>query len=310
MIRKTRWGNIYMAVAVTFLAYSALHAQNPAAIVLDVKGTCRVSRSGAPVFIKKGMFVYENDSLNISAKGAVLLLDSLDRFITVKQSGRYLMPETENAEPRRFFQEWLAARQWFEKTRKKSWDGLRSSSGQEIMLKSPRNTRLRESPGSLNWTAKQGQPTVELSIRCYENDFSFRSTLRDNRFRITDELGLEKGQQYHWSVQPEKGDLTSAPVPVWFEIMTEQQKAQFTEEHILLKDIMARDTLSVAYSLLYAQLLHRHRLFQECRAELESLMKKEADHPVALMFYARIMDQMDLPEQTKRYIELTEKFEH
>ena len=298
-----------LSIILMILTGALLHAQSPAAVVLDVRGKCRLIANGADKPVKNGMFVNSRDSLVIPPKGAVLLMDSLDRYITVNQSKTYIMPVGDADKTGQFFREWLAARQWFEKTRKKGWDVLRSSSDQAVNLNSPRNTRLFTMPRELTWTAKQSKRAFEISIRCYENDFAYKTSVRENRFSLPDDIGLEKGAQYFWTVQPERADISQSPTPVWFSVLSTDQKKVFDEESDVLNLIMNKDTSSTAYRLLYANLLLKHQLFHDCRTVLERVMATEPQNSAALMFYARIMEQMDLPEQTKHYIELTEQYE-
>lgn len=295
--------------ALLLLTGALLHAQSPAAVVLDVKGKCRLVTNGADKPVKNGMFVNSRDSLVIPPKGAVLLMDSLDRYITVSTSSAYIMPAGDADKTGQFFREWLAARQWFEKTRKKGWDVLRSTSDQAVILNSPRNTRLFTMPLELTWTAKQSKRAFKISVRCYENDFSFKTSVRENRFTLPDDIGLEQGAQYFWTVQPERSDISQSPTPVWFSVLTADQRKAFDEESDILNLIMHKDTSSTAYRLLYANLLLKHQLFHDCRAVLDSVIATEPQNSAALMFYSRIMEQMDLPEKTKHYIELTDKYE-
>lgn len=298
-----------LSIILMMLTGALLHAQSPAAVVLDVRGKCRLIANGADKPVKNGMFVNSRDSLVIPPKGAVLLMDSLDRYITVITSSAYIMPAGESDKTGQFFREWLAARQWFEKTRKKGWDVLRSSSDQAVILNSPRNTRLFTLPLELTWTAKQSKRAFEISVRCYENDFSFKKSVRDNRFTLPDDIGLEQGLQYYWTVQPERSDISQSPTPVWFSVLSADQRKSFDEESNVLNLIMDKDTSSTSYRLLYANLLLKHQLYHDCRITLERVLSTEPQNPAALMFYARIMEQMDLPEQTKQYIELTDKYE-
>lgn len=310
-MKKTDW---LFAALLPFL-YLGIHqgrlsAQSPAAVVLEVKGKCEIFKDNKPARIKKGMYLFENDSVVISKKGAVLILDSLDRFVQLDRSGKFVLTrETGESGSRRFFREWVAARTWFDKSRNKKWDALRSGGDNMILLDSPRNTKLRQVPQTLSWSAKKLPESLEISVRCYDNDYAFKKEIRGSQFSAAGELDVEPGPQYFWTVQDAKADISSAPAVVWFSVMSAGEAAALEQETQLLKAIMRSDTVSVAYQLLYAGLLQRYGLLEECRAVLDAVLASEPDHPVALMFYARLMEQMDLPEQTKRYIELTDKYE-
>ncbi len=310
-MKKTDWLFTALSPIICFsVLLDRVCAQSPAAVVLDVKGKCEIAKGEKPARIKKGMFLYELDSLVISKKGAVLILDSLDRFVQFDRSGKFVLTrKTGDSGSGRFFREWVAARTWFDKSRNKKWDALRSGGDYMIMLDSPRNTKLRKVPQTLSWSAKKLPETLELSVRCYDNDYSFKKEIKGSPFNAAGELEIEPGPQYFWTVQNAKTDISSAPAVVWFSVMPAGEAAALEQETMLLKAIMRSDTVSAAYQLLYAGLLQQYSLFEECRTVLDAVLALEPNHSVALMFYARLMEQMDLPEQTKRYIELTDKYE-
>lgn len=312
------WGEVmklglFYLFVIFWLVAENLHAQrtikNPAGVVMECKGKGQLIRGKKTLTIRRGMALLENDSLVIPEKGAVIALDSLDGLSFFSESGRFRVKkkaDSNNAFSGRFFREWLSARKWLEGARGKK-KTTRRSADEWIRLISPRNTRLLAPPSSLAWEFLKKKETAEIVIRCYDNDFTFQQQISGTSY--TPDIEIEAGLQYYWTVQFAAAGIASAATEVWFAVLSDKEKNQFESDLRLLRDILKNETNSVAARLLHANLYLQYGLLQEASDQLNAALAIEPDNTVALLFYARIYEQLDFPDETRRYIELTDKYD-
>lgn len=286
-----------------------LTAQNPAGMVMECKGKNQVIRGKKTINLKRGMSLWEYDSVVVAQNGAVIILDSLDGLTMMSVSGRFRVSESQKKSypsAKRFFNEWVSARQWFEKNRGKKKSPKRS--GETLLrLISPRNSKLLSAPSALVWENREKNTGVELIIRCYEKDFVFQEAVSGVSFAPSVEWDV--GVQYYWTVQFRGSGPASAAPEVWFSIMTPQELKKYQEDYQILLSILKNDTTSVAAQLLMANLSFQYGLLEDSRKHLDAVLAVEPDNSVAHLFYARLTERMDLLEETVRYMELTEKYE-
>ncbi|MBL7961584.1 hypothetical protein JNL27_15225, partial [bacterium] len=261
--------------------------------------------------LKTGTILASKDSLFLGEKATITILEEDGKIATYSQSFRLEGKSECDATLQKLLKQGIQSQNWIESAKKKPRNNFRSNTTDNISMVYPRNTRLRKLPEQLNWTilSKSGSE-YEVSIRCYENDFSYDQTTKSNSLNIGTDVSLSSGRQYYWFVRDVFSELSEVPSAVWFNVLDTKEIKKLEQERQTIASIMNNDTLSVAYKMLYANLLMSYELYDECKLLLDDLSKQDGHNYLLHTFYAIIYDKMDLISDSRKYIDYTDQYKN
>ncbi|MBL7994378.1 hypothetical protein JNM05_03310 [bacterium] len=277
-------------------------------MIVSVSGDVRCVTSQAAI-LKTGAILESKDSLFLSEKATISILEEDGKIRTYRQSFRLAGKSESNATVQKLLKQAMQNQSWIESAKKKPRNNFRSTTVDNIQMVYPRNTRLKKLPGRLNWTIlSKSDNEYEVSIRCYENDFSYDQSTKGSSLNIDTVVSLLTGKQYYWFVREVFSELSEVPSAVWFYVLDAKEIKKLEQERHTLASIMNNDTLSVAYKMLYANLLMSYELYEDCKSILDDLSKHDGHNHLVNTFYAIIYDKMDLISDSRKYIEYTDQY--
>lgn len=280
-------------------------AQDHVAYILSVKGQPRIAAS-ENLTLKTGMLLTENDSITIESGAAIRLLTRTGDIIESIRSIRIHVAadqKSRTAFVQQLFEQFKTVHAWVKEAKIKLTTS-RSSGQQAVQLSYPRNTKLLASPAKLTWKAEAGSEGFDVTMRCYDNDYSLSEHTQSNEYPIP-VPELEAGKKYYWTARYRDGDFTQTPPDAWFSVMTKEETEDFKKEKNLLDNIFQNETGSPAYRLIYVQLLLKHELYHEAKALLDEIPAKERPS-AAYILYANVCDKMDLNREAQNALQLAQ----
>ncbi|KAB2881364.1 hypothetical protein F9K33_01070 [bacterium] len=277
-------------------------------MIVSISGDVRCATS-QPAILKTGTILASKDSLFLGEKATITILEEDGKVTTYSQSFRLASKSECNPTLQKLLKQGIQSQNWIESAKKKPRNNFRSNTTDNISMVYPRNTRLTKLPERLNWTVlTKSESEYEVSIRCYENDFSYDHTTGNNSLDISSDISLSIGQQYYWFVRDVFSELSEVPSAVWFNVLDTKEIKKLEQERQTVAFIMNNDTLSVAYQMLFANLLMSYELYDECKSLLDDLSKQDGQNHLLHTFYAIIYDKMDLISDSRKYIEYTDQY--
>ncbi len=197
---------------------------------------------------------------------------------------------------------------WVASAKEGMRNNIRGASDNDLFMLSPRNTKLTRPPERLTWKASNDSDAkFAVSLRCYETDFSYDALTQNDSFTLATDVSIFPEKQYYWFVHKTDADLSEMPPAVWFSVLSARNIEKLNAEKNTLQTIMRHDTLSVAFHLLYANLLISYELYEECRNVLNAAATVEPRNPVVQTFYAVIFDKMEMVRESQKHIEYSEQ---
>jgi hypothetical protein len=193
---------------------------------------------------------------------------------------------------------------WLASAKKNPKNHFRAVSENDMFMAFPRNTKLTKPPERLIWKApNQPDNKFEVSLRCYENDFSYDVSTKNESLTLGTDVVIFPEKQYYWFVRKTNMDLSQIPTAVWFSVLHKQDIQKFESDRNTLASIMHQDTVSTAYQLLFANLLITYELYEDCRNVLNAVSAVEPSNQIVQTFYAVIFDKMEMVRESQKYIE-------
>ncbi len=284
-------------------------------IIVGVTGDVTVVQSGKAVPAQIGRMIVPDDSIALKPPATVTVLDangSQQIFVKPFRAKEAIQAAGVASNfAAQLIEQHQQSRQWLAAAGKSLSNTIRSEmKATPIELIFPRNTKLLEPPTCLKWKSSDQAENYQVSIRCYENDFSFQETTEGGTFSLPDfGIDIEPNRQYYWYAQDPQEDIGKTPTPAWFMLLSQSDIDKYRYETQLLKSVLGPDTVQTAYRLLYVNVLIRFELYDLARQTIESVLADDPRNSTATMFYAMILDKMDLPLQSRKYVELTLKLE-
>lgn len=278
------------------------------AIVVNVNGEVqRISSKNKK--LKTGNVLSNNDSISLSKNATITLLEQDGRLVAYDRSFRLNSQLVANTIVQKLIRQNAQIQNWIESARKTPKNNFRSQTDSEITMSYPRNTRLRKSPDQLSWKGPVKTDTeFGVSLRCYDNDFSYDEVTKSNSLRLGSDVSISPKRQYYWYVRDVHSELSEVPPAVWFYVLSPQELHNLELEKTTIMSIMKQDTLSVAYQLLYVNLLMSYELNDECLIVLDSICKTDPHNSVTQTFYAILFDKMEMINESQKYIDYSDKF--
>jgi hypothetical protein len=299
---------LFKSIAATFIlfAFSEIFGQDASAVVVDLKGEARCYR-GTELRLRIGSALFDNDSITLSKNSSLILLTNEGKHLTVDRSVRWNIKVKSQSLISLLIARQCEQTEWLAGISKNSQNNKRSGSDPEILMLFPRNTALFEPPNKLTWKIKEKRSEkTEVSLRCYENDFSFDESSNGDSLDLKPVTVLSRGQQYFWYARDASAELSDIPPAVWFKILTHDQIVKLETDKKTIATILNQETESVSFKLLYANLLISHELYYDCKRFLDRLPAAERENQMIDTFYAVLYDKMELPDESRKYIEYSE----
>ncbi|MBL7994851.1 hypothetical protein JNM05_05715, partial [bacterium] len=238
-------------------------------MIISVSGDVRCVTSQLAI-LTTGTILASRDSLFLGEKATISILEEDGKITTYSQSFRLAGKSECDPTLQKLLDQGIQSQAWIESAKKKPRNNFRSNTTDDISMVYPRNTRLRKLPERLNWTiVSKSDGEYEVSIRCYENDFSYDQITKSNSLTINSDASLSTGKQYYWFVRDVFSELSEVPSAVWFYVLDAKEIKKLEQERQTLASIMNNDTLSVAYKMLYANLLMSYELYEDCKSILD-----------------------------------------
>lgn len=277
------------------------------AIVVAMKG--EASYIGAnTVNLSTGTVINTNDSIYM-LPGSTLTV--LEEDGSIKNYGRsFRVPGIEKRDTllHQLLHQSMKYVDWLASVKKGTRNHARAGSENDMFMLFPRNTKLTRPPERLTWKASAEPDTkFEVALRCYENDFSYDELTKNENIVLGTGVPIVCSKQYYWFVRKTNTDLSEIPSAVWFSVLSKQDIEKLETEKKTLISIMHQDTMSVAFQLLYANLLMSYELYEECRNVLNAASAVEPRNPVVQTFYAVIFDKMEMVRESQKYIEYSDQ---
>ncbi len=292
---------------VTFFPFTTLVSQSVSAVVIQVNG--EAFRAGQSDFrLRTGSTVVDHDSIVLSGHSSITLLEPDGMIKKFDRSLRWKAPIEREPLVESLVRQNFGLNEWLTRAGRMERQHRRAAIDQSVVMVYPRNSALQNPPTHLVWRRNGNENIkVDVSIRCYENDFSYDDAVASDSLSLAHVPLQEPGKQYFWYVRESSSELSDIPTAVWFRILSSSQRQKFEKEKETLASILKQDTSSVAYELLYANLLISYELYEECRQTLERLAITEKQNPMINTFFAVIYDRMELPDESQKYIDYSEQ---
>lgn len=280
------------------------------AIVVDIKG--EATESGTiTAKLKTGSMIHVSDSVYLSPGSGITILGEDGSLTHYERSFRVPGSLTRNELLKRLMHQRTKYADWLASAKKNPKNHFRAVSENDMFMVFPRNTKLTKPPERLIWKASnEPDNKFEVSLRCYENDFSYDELTTDQNVVLGSDVSIFHEKQYYWFVRKPTAELSEIPPAVWFSVLSRSDIEKFESEKKTLESIMHHDTLSVSFQLLYANLLISYELYEECRIVLDAISATEPHNPVLKTFYAVIFDKMEMTREAQKYIEYTDQIGH
>ena len=311
MISKKAAVSCVLLLLHTFVFSDRLFAQESEgnAIVVKVKGAAECIGLKA-VKLRSGSLIHAKDSIYLPVGSDMTVLGEDGSVIYYESSFRLTIPGEKNELVHQLMRQNLKHAEWLASVKKKPKNNFRAHSDKDMFMLFPRNTKLTDSPHRLTWKASKDLDTkFEVSMRCYENDFTYDELTRNESIELGSSVSIVPDKQYYWFVREANTELSEMPPAVWFSILSGKDIEKFTSEKKTLASILAQDTLSVAFQLLYANLLISYELYDESRRVLDAVSSIEPHNPVVHTFYAVVFDKMDMLRESQKYIEYSDQMD-
>ena len=292
----------------TMVSISFSQNTNGRAMIVHVNGEVQNLTSGNQI-LKIGSILSLSDSIRLGKNASVTLLEWDGQLHLYTGSFRLRADSMRNEVIQKLIDQNLQSQNWLETVKKGTQNNFRSGSGNQLNMIYPRNTRLRKAPSQLKWTDVDKPDTeFEVSLRCYENDIAFDERTKSYSLNLSPDISIEAARQYFWFVRDVYSELSEVPSAVGFYVLSSKELDKLEKETKTIESIMNYDTLSVAYQLLYANLLISYELYDECKSLLDKLVKQDNHNKLVYTFYAIVYDKMDMIMDSRKYIEYADKY--
>lgn len=302
----------FMQLMYVFLFCHAVYAQEgqATAMVIQINGDAFVVGS-SKLKLKTGSILSPNDSVDMNRMSTLLILDSDGKIKEYNRSFKLSQASAPNPIINKLILQGSRNQSWFKSAKSSVRNNLRSDTEAEITMVYPRNTRLRQAPDQLTWTtSSQSDSDFEVSLRCYENDFSYDEITKNNSLRLPSGIAIPSSRQYYWFVRNMHTELSEIPPAVWFNVLDQKENQKLQKEKQTIAEIMQNDTLSVAFQLLYVNLLMSYELYYDCKMILDKIVKLDPSNSIIYTFYAAIYDKTDMLSESRKYIEYADRYGH
>lgn len=302
-------GLLFLLVMFHFLFLNGLCSQEIGgnALIVEMKGEARYV-GNRTVILKTGVVIETNDSIYLPVGSYVRVMGEDGLAINYDRSFRVQGSEKRHELLRQLMHQSIKHSDWLASAKEGMRNNIRATSDKDLFMLSPRNTKLTRPPERLTWKASNDSDAkFAVSLRCYETDFSYDALTQNDSFTLATDVSIFPEKQYYWFVHKTDTDLSEMPAAVWFNVLSARDIEKLNAEKNTLKTIMRHDTLSVAFHLLYANLLMSYELYEECRKVLDNISPAESRNPVVQTFYAVIFDKMEMVYESQKYIEFSDQ---
>ncbi len=263
--------------------------------------------------IKQGDLLYKGDVIDLG-QGDYCKVFWADGAVK-EYNGKFNVPDLKQLrkEILAMFAEQSATQSWFFKAQSHySKQIYRSDAEVSLSAITPRNTRLIDIPAQLIWRhipdKITGASEFVVHLRSYENDYSFEETVLGNSFTFRNEMNMERGIKYFWFTEAVNENINEATESVWFYVMNKEERTEFENELRESNDAIELTEDTVLKKLLTATIYMRYQLYKDALEITASVLKEQPHHIMALKIQARIYEIIEQPVETKRLLEITQRY--
>jgi hypothetical protein len=262
----------------TFIAFAQ---STPIAALTGVSGDVNVIRADGKTTVKGklNLPIYEGDTIKV-AKGSATVWFISGGIKTVKPAQPLLVTrKVETAKAGKF---WKAFRQ-------KSSSSFRdenltlvgatraSVDPSQVLLLSPRNTRLLEAPMSFKWSKVESADAYFITVGVFEGkgpeDRLWYNAVAETELKWpSDAPKFQAGKTYIWEVAAIKGDETLSSETAWFSLLSKSQIQRVKDGERDIANDKNIDSESIRH-LLLAALYEDSELYVDTERELKSIQE-------------------------------------
>ncbi|MCK6542181.1 hypothetical protein L6Q79_05795 [bacterium] len=303
--------NLVMLAMFTGSIFAQQENKNePLGIVIYLRAS--IETKGDKV-IKQGDLLYKGDAVNLG-QGDYCKVFWADGSVK-EYKKKFNVPDLKplRKEIMAMFAEHATTQSWFSKAQSHySKQIYRSDTEASLSAITPRNTRLIDIPTQLIWRhipdKITGASEFVVHLRSYENDYSFEETVLGNSFTFRNEMNMERGIKYFWFTEAVNENINEATESVWFYVMNKEDRAEFENALRESNDAIELTENPVLKKLLTATIYMRYQLYKDALEITASVLNEQPHHIMALKIQARIYEIIEQPVETKRLLEITQRY--
>ena len=316
MIRRLSFLSLFACLLLS--AVPTAHAQQDRiALITDVKGTVEVAREGSTTYQKAewGAPLFEGDKLRTGEDAEAVVLFSSNDMLTV-QAGNTITVSVSSISNgslsgpvKAVDGDLMAAASDLTLHRAGEGEiavlgGLRNSGGSaEVLLGSPRNTRISTSMPDFSWQVLDEYDTFTVTVRTETEEIWSVSTTETALNYPSDLAPLTPGESYFWQVTAEgMMDEVSSPM-AGFEVLSAAAQEEVEQGYSRISTLFSDQTGSMAEQFMIGSMLVKNGLYADAIGIFESISDT---HPSASMTYeimGKLYYEMGMKDEAVRALQ-------
>ena len=129
-----------------------------------------------------------------------------------------------------------------------------------------------------------------------------------NAYTVRKDIGIESGIKYFWFAESVNANTNDAAESVWFYVLNNEDKYEFQSAMEGTRDAVELMQDSIIQRLLMASVYVRYQLYKDALDITTSVLNEQPHNIMALKIQARIYEIIQQPIETKRLLEITQRY--